>query len=56
MPNSPSLSPAVVERQQELRDAFASAQPFRHVVIDDFLSLDFATSLLDQFPDFAARQ
>ena len=53
MPNSPSLSPAVVERQQELRDAFASAQPFRHVVIDDFLSLDFATSLLDQFPDFA---
>lgn len=54
MPNTP-LSPIrapVRERVTAWRDAFASAQPFRHVVIDDFFAPDYAQSLLDTFPPF----
>jgi hypothetical protein len=32
--------------------AFARRDPFRHVVIDDFLEPDYATSLLTSFPPF----
>lgn len=32
--------------------AFAQAKPFRHVVIDDFLSPDYAARLLADFPPF----
>ena len=35
-----------------LRQQFQAAQPFRHIVIDDFLDPDFAQSLLDSFPAF----
>ncbi len=33
--------------------AFARRDPFRHVVIDDFLAPDYAAALLAQFPPFA---
>lgn len=33
-------------------DAFAQRDPFRHVVIEDFFSPDYAASLLEQFPAF----
>lgn len=52
MPNDFRLSPAVVQRQDALREAFANAQPYRHVVIDDFLDPGFAARLLEQFPRF----
>jgi hypothetical protein len=31
---------------------FAQAQPFKHVVIDDFFTPEYCQTLLDQFPDF----
>lgn len=39
-------------RSDVLRTQFQSAFPFRHLVIDDFLSRDYADALLAQFPDF----
>ncbi|MBL0042283.1 MAG: 2OG-Fe(II) oxygenase [Xanthomonadales bacterium] len=36
------------------RAAFDAAQPFRHVVIDDFLVPEFAHALLTEFPRFEA--
>lgn len=36
----------------ELQQQFVSAQPFRHIAIDDFLEAGFARSLLDTFPAF----
>lgn len=33
---------------------FQDAQPFRHIVVDDFLDADFARRLLDEFPSFEA--
>lgn len=33
-------------------ELFMSAQPFRHVIIDDFLTPDFASALLAAFPAF----
>ncbi len=40
-------------RLDALAATFASAQPFGHVVIDDFLEPDFAHALRSEFPDFA---
>lgn len=34
------------------REAFTSADPFPHVVIDDFFAPEFAAALLDTFPAF----
>lgn len=36
----------------ELAKRYADAQPFPHVIIDDFLAPTFAARLLDQFPAF----
>ena len=36
----------------ELCGQFKSAQPFRHITIDNFLDLEFAQALLDDFPAF----
>jgi hypothetical protein len=43
---------AVRAEVDELARRFASAQPFRHVVVDDFLDPAFARRLLDGFPAF----
>ncbi|HWF01527.1 MAG TPA: 2OG-Fe(II) oxygenase, partial [Caulobacteraceae bacterium] len=44
---------------RDLRETYASARPFPHIVIDDFLPADIAESCLTQFPssaDCADRQ
>lgn len=48
------LHPSVVDRVIEARDRFAAAQPFRHVVIDQFLEPSFCRQLMTQFPAFDA--
>lgn len=42
----------VLAREQEWQAAFATAQPFRHVIIDGFLTPAFADALLASFPAF----
>ena len=46
------IHPRVLESADVRRAEFASAAPFPHVVIDDFLAPDFAAALLDSFPAF----
>jgi len=46
------LHPRVRDNASDLAARFAQAQPFRHVVIDDFLARDFADALLQEFPAF----
>ncbi|TWI00335.1 Rps23 Pro-64 3,4-dihydroxylase Tpa1-like proline 4-hydroxylase [Luteimonas cucumeris] len=46
------VSPQVLSDVDNLRARFCGAQPFRHIVIDDFLDAGFADALLAQFPDF----
>jgi len=46
------LNPDLSRQRSTLREAFAAAQPFRHVVIDDFLDVAFARRLLEEFPPF----
>ena len=47
------LGPWPVEGQ---RRAFAQARPFRHVVIDNFLSEEFCRALLEEFPAFDKKR
>lgn len=46
------LNPAVCEYVADLRAEFDSAEPFPHVVIDNFLAKEFAEALLASFPAF----
>lgn len=46
------VAPSVLERVTHYADAFSSASPFKHVVIDDFLRDEFCDELLAQFPSF----
>jgi Rps23 Pro-64 3,4-dihydroxylase Tpa1-like proline 4-hydroxylase len=48
------LHPDVPGRAAELAREFAAAQPFRHVVIDRFLSPEFCQELIEAFPPFEA--
>ncbi|MBS0582666.1 MAG: 2OG-Fe(II) oxygenase [Proteobacteria bacterium] len=49
----PSLiNPDVLARQDEFAARFRPRDPFRHIVIDDFLAPDYAAQILDQFPPF----
>ena len=49
------LNPAVRSRSDALRREFASAQPFRHIVVDDFFEPAFCERLIAEFPAFEAR-
>lgn len=49
------IHPSVLTRADELAREFASAQPFRHVQIADFLDASLCQGLLEQFPGFEAR-
>lgn len=42
----------VLDREHEWKTSFASAAPFRHVIIDNFLVADYADALLASFPAF----
>jgi Rps23 Pro-64 3,4-dihydroxylase Tpa1-like proline 4-hydroxylase len=50
------LDPSVGASANQLREQFASARPFRHVVIDRFLEPAFCQSLVAQFPTFESGQ
>jgi|SRR5688572_4182077 hypothetical protein len=45
----------VRERAEVLRKQFADAQPFRRVVMDEFLSADFCRKLMAEFPPFEGQ-
>jgi len=44
----------VRDHVDDLQRQFAAAQPFRHVVVDQFLDAQFCGDLIAQFPPFAA--
>lgn len=46
------IDPRVLERRDSYRAEFLAAAPFPHVVIENFLSADFAQNLFDTFPAF----
>jgi Rps23 Pro-64 3,4-dihydroxylase Tpa1-like proline 4-hydroxylase len=46
------LHPSVLQNLENLRSQFATAQPFRHVVIDSFLDPTFCKQLTESFPSF----
>ena len=48
------LNPALRDRESQLAESFRAARPFRHVVIDEFLRLDYCGELMEQFPKFHA--
>jgi hypothetical protein len=46
------LDPRVVAAAPRFAEQFAHREPFRHVVVDDFLAPEFATALWVEFPAF----
>jgi len=46
------VSTDVIQDSRRIAEAFATASPFRHAVIDEFLAPDFCRSLVEQFPRF----
>ncbi len=48
------LYAAIQQRVEDLRAQFASAQPFRHVVVEPFLDPAFCEELMAEFPSFNA--
>src|SRR5580693_4801041 len=48
----PELNPAVTAQADDLASQFAHAEPYRHVVIDNFLDSELCASLIEQFPPF----
>jgi hypothetical protein len=50
------IHPDVVDRTEALAREFRDAQPFRHVVIDNFLVRDFVDRLMGEFPEFDAAR
>jgi hypothetical protein len=47
-----TVNPAVVRARQELNGRFREAEPFRHVVIDEFFTPGFCDRLMREFPAF----
>ncbi len=48
----PLIHPDVTGRAADLRLEFDSAAPFRHLVIDEFLTQDVCRALMAEFPEF----
>ncbi|MGA9335709.1 MAG: 2OG-Fe(II) oxygenase [Rudaea sp.] len=46
------IDPSVLKNLDDLSQRYANAQPFRHVLIENFLEHDFAERLLAEFPAF----
>ena len=46
------IDPSVLASASSYAERFQAAQPFRHIVIDDFLRDEFCADLLDAFPAF----
>jgi hypothetical protein len=49
------LHPALTAELPRIASEFANAQPFRHVLVDDFLDPALAAQLLTDFPGFEER-
>lgn len=49
------ISPATLAASDTLRAAFRTAEPFPHVVIEQFFEPDTMVALAEQFPSFEAR-
>jgi 2OG-Fe(II) oxygenase superfamily len=49
------LHPSIFTGTKNLRERFATARPFRHVVIDSFLAPLFCERLISDFPAFEER-
>ncbi len=49
------LNPAWVDRASDLQVRFRDAQPFPHIVIDDFLDPTFCRELIAEFPPFGSE-
>jgi hypothetical protein len=52
---SAAINPLHHDGVAALAARFARREPFRHVVIDEFLEPDYAQALLDEFPPFDRR-
>jgi hypothetical protein len=50
-----TLNAALGDAVDDLRRQWASAQPFPHVVIDNFLKADFCEELIKEFPAFDVK-
>ncbi len=50
------LQPNFQDRAAELASEFAAAEPFRHIVVDDFLDARFCQRLMAEFPVFDERK
>jgi len=48
------VNTAVLDSATALAGSFGSGRPFRHVVIDDFLTPEFCQAVCGQFPEFHA--
>lgn len=48
----PRVSESVIQHADQHREAFLGAQPFRHVMIENFFAPEFAERLLSEFPSF----
>ena len=48
----PLIHPNVIGRAGELHREFDTAAPFRHLVIDEFLTQDVCRELMAEFPAF----
>ena len=46
------IQPAISQRTAELHRQFVAAEPFRHVVIDEFLDPELCHQLMKEFPAF----
>jgi hypothetical protein len=46
------ISPSVLGQAAALQASFQAAEPFRHLVVDDFLQSDYCRELMAQFPAF----